>query len=185
MAAHAGGAHESGLNAIEEMAHQIIALQKLTDYEKGTTVSVGIISGGTARNTVPDRCEALVDVRAMARDEMERLTAAIMSLRPVLPRARVEVEGGFDRPPMERDARMIATFTRAREIAASHGLTLREAGSGGASDGNYTAALGTPTLDGLGPTGDGAHSEREFVVVQSMPLSATLIAALLLDWPAE
>jgi glutamate carboxypeptidase len=185
VAAHAGGAHEAGLNAIEEMAHQIIALQKLTDYDKGTTVSVGIISGGTARNTVPDRCEALVDVRAMARDEMERLTAAIKGLQPALPGARLEVEGGFDRPPMERNERMVATFARARDIAAAHGLTLREAGSGGASDGNYTAALGTPTLDGLGPTGDGAHSEREFVVVNSLAVSATLVAALVLDWPGE
>jgi glutamate carboxypeptidase len=185
VAAHAGGAHESGLNAIEEMAHQILALQKLTDYDKGTTVSVGIISGGTARNTIPDRCEAYVDVRALARDEMARLTAAIMALKPVLPRARLEIEGGFDRPPMERNEQMVATFIRAREIAAEHGLTLREAGSGGASDGNYTSALGTPTLDGLGPTGDGAHSEHEFVVVKSMPYSATLIAALALGWPVE
>jgi glutamate carboxypeptidase len=116
---------------------------------------------------------------------MARLTSEIMALQPVLPRARLEVDGGFDRPPMERDARMVETFNRAREIAANHGLTLREAGSGGASDGNYTAALGTPTLDGLGPTGDGAHSEREFVVVRSMSASATLIAALVHGWPPE
>jgi len=185
IAAHAGGAHESGLNAIEEMAHQVIALQRLTSYKVGTTVSVGIVSGGTARNTVPDTCEALVDVRAMTRAEMDRLTAEIMALGPVLPGAKVEIEGGFDRPPMERNEAMIATFTRAKEIAAKHGLTLREAGSGGASDGNYTAALGAPTLDGLGPVGDGAHSEHEHIVVSSLAISATLVASLLMDWPSN
>ncbi len=183
VAAHAGGAHETGLNAIEEMAHQILALQRMTDYTVGSTVSVGLISGGTARNTVPDFCEAWVDARAMTVDEMERMTALILGLTPVLPGARVEVEGGFDRPPMERSPQMIQTFNTAKEIGARYGLTLREAGSGGASDGNYTAAVGTPTLDGLGPTGDGAHSEREHVIVQSLSTSATLLAALLLEWP--
>ncbi len=185
ISAHAGGAHESGLNAIEEMAHQVIALQRMTDYKVGTTVSVGMIDGGTARNTVPDRCEALIDVRALTHAEMERLTAAITALQPTLPGARVEVEGGFDRPPMERNELMVATFNHAREIAAAYGMTVREAGSGGASDGNYTAALGTPTLDGLGPTGDGAHSEREHIIVSSLAASATLIASLLLDWPND
>lgn len=183
VSAHAGGAHELGINAIEEMAHQILALQKLTNYQTGSTISVGIVSGGTARNTVPDRCEALVDVRAMTVAEIERMTVQIQALRPVLSGARVEVTGGFDRPPMERNDLMIQTFMQAKEIAARHGLSLEEAGSGGASDGNYTAALGTPTLDGLGPIGDGAHSEREHILVDSLPTSATLIAALLLDWP--
>lgn len=185
MAAHAGGAHELGINAIQEMAYQILALQKLTDYATGSTISVGMVSGGTARNTVPDRCEALIDVRAMTIGEIERMTGQIQALRPVLPGARVEITGGFDRPPMERDDRMIQTFMQAKEIAARHGLDLNEAGSGGASDGNYTAALGTPTLDGLGPIGDGAHSEREHILVDSLPTSATLIAALLLDWPGS
>jgi glutamate carboxypeptidase len=183
IAAHAGGAHEAGLNAIEEMAHQIIHLQRLTDYRVGSTVSVGVIAGGTARNTVPDSCEALIDARAMTTDEMARMTRLIMGLQPVLPGARVEVEGGFDRPPMERNPLMIETFNRAKEIGALYGLTLREAGSGGGSDGNYTAAAGAPTLDGLGPIGDGAHSEREHVIVNSLPMSATLLAALILDWP--
>lgn len=183
VAAHAGGAHELGINAIEEMAHQILALQKLTNYETGSTLSVGMVAGGTARNTVPDRCEALIDVRAMTVAEIERMTRQIQALKPVMPGARVEVTGGFDRPPMERNERMIQTFMQAKEIAARHGLDLKEAGSGGASDGNYTAALGTSTLDGLGPIGDGAHSEREHIIIDSLPTSATLIAALLIDWP--
>jgi len=183
IAAHAGGAHEAGVNAIEEMAHQIIALQRMTSYELGTTVSVGVVQGGTRSNVIPDRCEALVDTRAMTIAEMERLTRQIKGLQPVLPGARVEVEGGFERPPMERNALMIQTFEQAKDIAARYGLTLHESGSGGGSDGNYTAALGIPTLDGLGPAGDGAHSEREHVIISSLAASATLIAALLLEWP--
>jgi glutamate carboxypeptidase len=183
IASHAGGAHESGLNAIEEMAHQVLRLQRMTDYKVGSTVSVGMISGGTARNTVPDFCEAMVDARAMTVDEMARMTKLLMSLEPVQPGARVEVEGGFDRPPMERNSLMMETFNQAKEIGAKYGLTLREAGSGGGSDGNYTAALGTPTLDGLGPIGDGAHSEREHIIVNSLASSATLLAGILLEWP--
>jgi glutamate carboxypeptidase len=185
VAAHAGGAHELGVNAIEEMAHQILALQKLTNYETGSTISVGMVSGGTARNTVPGHCEATVDARAMTTAEMEKVTSQIKALKPVLPGTRVEATGGFDRPPMERNEQMLQTFMQAREIAARHGIDLKEAGSGGASDGNYTAALGTPTLDGLGPVGDGAHSEREHILIESLVASATLIAALLTDWPAR
>jgi glutamate carboxypeptidase len=185
IASHAGGAHEVGLNAIEEMAHQILELQGMTDYQVGTTVSVGMVEGGTARNVVPQYCELAVDVRAMTLAEMERLTGQILALKPVMPGARVEVTGEFDRPPMERNALMRQTFGRAQEIAAGHGITLRESGSGGGSDGNFTAALGTPTLDGLGPIGDGAHTGSEHLVIDSLGPSAALLAALLLGWPRE
>jgi glutamate carboxypeptidase len=185
IASHAGGAHEAGLNAIEEMAHQVLKLQRMTDYKVGSTVSVGIINGGTASNTVPDLCVAHVDARAMTVDEMDRMTKLIMSLTPVMPGARVEVEGNFERPPMERNTLMIESFNRAKEIGVKYGLTLREAGSGGGSDGNYTAAIGTPTLDGLGPIGDGAHSEREHIIINSLATSATLLAGMILEWPAE
>jgi glutamate carboxypeptidase len=184
-ASHAGGAHELGINAIEEIAHQILALQAMTDYEVGTTVSVGIVEGGTRTNVVPEVCEVQVDARAMTMEEMERLTQRIEALQPVLPGAQIEVEGGFDRPPMERDAQMAATFARASEIAARYGLHLTESGTGGGSDGNYTAAIGTPTLDGLGPLGDGAHSDREYLDVATMISSATLVAALIRDWPRD
>jgi glutamate carboxypeptidase len=116
---------------------------------------------------------------------MERITQRVQGLTPVLSGTRVEVQGGFARPPMERDARMITTFEQAKTIAAQHGMTLSEGGTGGASDGNYTAAVGTPTLDGLGPLGDGAHSEREYVKTGGLVTSATLLAALLLGWPRE
>jgi glutamate carboxypeptidase len=183
--AHAGGAHEFGVNAIEEMAHQVLAIQALTDYEAGTTVSVGIVEGGTRTNVIPDVCEAQVDVRAILPGEMERLIDAFNHLQPVLDGAGVTVEGGFDRPPMLRDERMSHTFTQAQAIASHYGLTLTESGTGGASDGNYTAAMGTPTLDGLGPLGDGAHTDREYLDIGSMVKSATLIAALLLEWPGN
>ncbi len=183
IASHAGGAHEMGLNAIEEMAHHILALQGMTDYQSGTTVSVGMVEGGTARNVVPEFCELAVDVRAMTPDEMERLTEQILALKPVLPGAQLEVFGEFDRPPMERNDLMRRTFEQAKQIAAAHGITLRESGSGGGSDGNFTAALGTPTLDGLGPIGDGAHTSDEQVILRSLGPSAALLAALLLGWP--
>lgn len=183
IASHAGGAHEMGCNAIEEMAHQILKLQRMTDYKVGTTVNTGVISGGTKSNVVPDVCELEVDIRALTEAEMERITAEVLALKPVMPGAKVSVEGGFDRPPMENDAQMQATFQRAKEIAGAYGLTLRASGTGGASDGNYTAAIGTPTLDGLGPVGDGAHSERENIVIADLPRRALLLAALLKDWP--
>jgi glutamate carboxypeptidase len=183
--AHAGGAHELGINAIEEMAHQVLAIQALTDYESGTTVSVDVIQGGTRTNVIPDTCEAQVDVRAIVPEEMERMSDAFSHLTPVLDGASVAVEGGFDRPPMLRDERMGRTFEQAQAIAARYDLTLTESGTGGASDGNFTAAMGTPTLDGLGPLGDGAHTDREYLDIGSMVKSATLFAALLRDWPGD
>ncbi len=173
----------SGINAIEEMAYHVLTLQRMTNYEVGTTVNVGVISGGTKSNVVPDSCELQVDARAMTQAEMDRLTEAVLGLQPVVHGARIEVEGGFDRPPMERDDLMRQTFEQAKVIAAGCGLNLRESGTGGASDGNYTAAVGTPTLDGLGPLGDGAHTEHEYITVSSLATSATLCAALVLGWP--
>ncbi|NDJ33377.1 MAG: M20 family metallopeptidase [Chloroflexi bacterium] len=183
-AAHAGGAHEYGVNAIEEMAHQIIKLQKMTNHKIGTTVSVGMVNGGIARNVIPDTAEIVVDVRAATPDEMKRMDKAIRGLKPELLGARVEVEGGFDRPPMVRDETMEKTFETAKNLAAGQGLTLREDGTGGASDGNFTADAGVPTLDGVGPIGTGAHSERENVLISSLARSATLLALLVRDWPA-
>jgi glutamate carboxypeptidase len=181
-AAHAGANHEKGVNAIEEMAYHILALQALTDYARGTTVNVGIIRGGTASNVVPEACEAWVDFRVASRAEAERLLQAAFSLKPHHPQAKVEVRGDLNRPPMERDAQMIATFQKARRIAARHGLDLREGSTGGGSDGSYTAALGVPTLDGLGADGDGGHAAHEHVILTSLPERARLVAALLNEW---
>ncbi len=179
---HAGGNHEKGVNAIEELAHQVLALQKLTDYERGTTVNVGVISGGSRSNVVPDRAEMEVDFRAATMDEADRITRAVQSLKPALPEARIAVSGGLNRPPMERDARMIATFEKAQRIAADIDLELREGSTGGGSDGNFTAALGIPTLDGLGAIGDGAHALHEHVVIDSIAERAALLAALWTKW---
>ncbi|MCS7283119.1 MAG: M20 family metallopeptidase [Anaerolineae bacterium] len=181
-AAHAGADHERGINAIEELAHQVLRLQKMTDYLVGTTVNVGWIQGGTRTNIVPDRAQIRVDVRARTAAEMARIDAAIRGLRPVLPGARMEIEGGMSRPPMEESPVTLEPFRRAQEIGAMLGLTLTADGTGGASDANFTAALGVPTLDGLGAVGDNAHSPEEYVWIPSLPQRAALLAALLAWW---
>lgn len=181
-AAHAGGDHEKGRNAIEELAHQIIAIQKLTDYEKGTTLNVGVIHGGTATNVVPEEATAKIDLRVMQPGEAERIAAALQSLRPVLRGTFLEVTGGLNRPPMPCDDMMKATFEKARRIAAKVGLELKAGGSGGASDANFVAPLGISVLDGLGAVGEGYHSEREYIFTSSLPERARLLAALLSNW---
>ncbi|HLF28270.1 MAG TPA: M20 family metallopeptidase [Anaerolineae bacterium] len=179
---HAGGNHEKGVNAIEELAHHILALQKLTDYRRGTTVNVGVIHGGSRSNVVPDRAEIEVDFRVAALDEAGRIERAVQALQPVLNGAELEVSGGLNRPPLERNATMQATFEKARRIAAGIGLELKEGSTGGGSDGNFTAGLGIPTLDGLGAVGDGAHALHEHIVVESLAERAALLAALWMEW---
>jgi glutamate carboxypeptidase len=181
-AAHAGADHERGRNAIEELAHHVLAIQRLTDYAKGTTVNVGVIAGGTRSNVVPDEARAKVDMRVMTPEEGERITAWMQALTPVIEGTNVEVIGGINRPPMPRDATMVATFARAREIAAGLGLDLTEGGTGGGSDANFVAPLGVPVLDGLGAQGNGAHSEREHILVASLAERTALLAALLSEW---
>jgi glutamate carboxypeptidase len=181
-AVHAGADHEKGINAIEELAHQVLRLQEMTDYTAGTTLSVGWVEGGTRTNVVPDRAEARVDLRVRTAAEGARMDTAIKALQPVLPGARVEVEGGLSRPPMEESVVTLEPFRRAQEIAADLGIALTGTGSGGASDGNFAASLGVPTLDGLGGVGDGAHSSDEYVLTSSLPERAALLAALLTRW---
>lgn len=181
-AAHAGADPQRGVNAIEELAYQIMRLRSLADPRRGTTVTVGLIRGGVRPNVVPEYAEMTVDVRVATRAEMDRIEKAFRNLRPVLDGARLEVRGGFNRPPMERNAQMVATFERARQIAAELGLILTEGGTGGGSDANFTAALGIPTLDGLGAVGNGAHSLDEHVRIDSLPQRAALVAALLARW---
>jgi glutamate carboxypeptidase len=181
-AAHAGADHEKGVNAIEELAHQVLRLQAMTDYGAGTTVNVGRIEGGTRANIVPDRAQVRVDVRVKTMAEWERISAAIAALQPVLPGARLVVEGGMSRPPMEASPVTLEPFWRAQEIAAGLGLTLTADGTGGASDANFTAAMGIPTLDGLGALGDGAHSVDEYIFIPSLTERAALLAALLMEW---
>ena len=179
---HAGNSPEAGVNAIVEMAHQILRLQALARPESGTTISVGIIDGGTRTNVVPGRCQAKLDVRVLEPGEPERLEKELRSLRPVLPGATIQVRGGWNRPPMRRTPMMAASFERARTLAASMGLDLKESGTGGGSDANFVAALGVPVLDGLGPLGNGAHSDDEYVMVDSLAERAALLALLLTEW---
>ncbi len=181
-AAHAGADHENGRNAIEELAHHILALQKLTDYRQGTTLNVGVVGGGSRSNVVPDEARARVDMRVLTPAEAERVTRRVFSLKPILNGTTLEVKGGLNRPPMPRDERMIATFKRAQAIAVSIGIQLGEGGTGGGSDANFVAPLGVPVLDGLGALGNGAHSEREHIVIASLPERAALLAGILTAW---
>lgn len=181
-AAHAGGDHEKGRNAIEEMAHQILAIQKMTDYSKQTTLNVGVIQGGTVSNVVPEECNVEVDFRVLQPGEGERIESLMKSLKPALEGTTVEVTGGLNRGAMPFDARMQATFGKAKTIAAEIGIDLTAGGTGGMSDANLVAPLGIPVLDGLGAIGEGYHSDREYIFAGSIPQRVKLIVALLKNW---
>ncbi|HUE99922.1 MAG TPA: M20 family metallopeptidase [Anaerolineales bacterium] len=181
-AAHSGGDHEKGRNAIEEMAHQVIAIQKLTDYSRQTTLNVGVIQGGTVSNVVPEEAFMQVDVRVMQPGEWERLESEMSKLKPVLDGTTLEITGGLNRPPMPLDETMKATFEKARSIAAQIGMELKAGGTGGASDANFVAPLAIPVLDGLGAIGEGYHSEREYIFAESLEERAKLVVALLKNW---
>jgi glutamate carboxypeptidase len=180
-AAHAGADHEKGINAIEELAHHILAIQGFTDYKVGTTLNVGLVDGGTRSNVVPAQAWARVDVRVMDAGEAARVEAMMHGLRPHLSGTTVEVSGGLNRPPMVRTPHVAALYARAETLAAEMGFEITEAGSGGGSDGNLTAALGVPTLDGMGVAGDGGHAIHEHVIVTSLPERAALLAVMILS----
>ncbi|HLT21108.1 MAG TPA: M20 family metallopeptidase [Thermomicrobiales bacterium] len=180
-AAHAGADHQNGISAIEELARQIQWLHSLTDYDKGTTVNVGVISGGTKRNVVAAEAEALIDLRVTTMAEAERMVPLIKSAKAQLEGATVEIHGDLNRPPMERSPHVLAAFERAQEIARTIGQEVVESSTGGGSDGNFTAALGVPTIDGLGCPGDGAHAETEHIQLPKVAPRTALITALLAD----
>ncbi|HEX6033754.1 MAG TPA: M20/M25/M40 family metallo-hydrolase, partial [Anaerolineales bacterium] len=181
-AAHSGSDHEKGRNAIEEMAHQVIAIQKLTDYSRQTTLNVGVIQGGTVSNVVPEEAFIQVDVRVVQPGEWERLETEMQKLKPVLDGTSIEISGRLNRPPMPFDDLMKATFEKAKAIAAQIGMELKAGGTGGASDANFVALLGIPVLDGLGAIGEGYHSDREYIFAESLNERAKLVAALLREW---
>lgn len=181
-AAHAGGDHEKGRNAIEEMAHQVIAIQKMTDYSKKTTLNVGVIRGGTVSNVVPDYAEVEVDIRILQPEEWGRIEGLMMALKPVLDGTTVEVTGSLNRGPMPFDDLMQTTFGKAKAIAAEIGIDLKAGGTGGVSDANLVAPLGVPVLDGLGAIGEGYHSEREYIFAGSLAQRVKLISAFLINW---
>ena len=177
-AAHAGLHPEDGINAIHEIALQIGRFSGWNQPSCGITVNAGVIEGGTRTNVIPEKARVLVDVRAERTEDMRSLELKFRALRPALRGAKLQIRGGFNRPPMER--KMSAPlYEKARALAEEMGLALGEAYVGGGSDGNFTAALGVPTLDGLGAVGEGAHSPNENVLNRALPERAALLAGLL------
>jgi glutamate carboxypeptidase len=179
ISAHAGVEPDKGASAIHELAWQAVQLLALNDPSRGLTINVGCIGGGTRPNVVAAEATMDVDVRIPTEAEAARVTAAITALVPRDPRVRLRVSGGVNRPPMERTAGVAALYERAARISRQLGKELPEGATGGGSDGNFTAALGIPTLDGLGPDGAGAHALHEHVLIDSVPFRAALLAGLL------
>lgn len=180
-AAHAGLEPEKGVNASVELAHQVLAVAALGDPALGTTVTPTAATSGTTRNTVPAEAAVAVDVRARTVAEQQRVDTALRALTPVVPGAVLEIEGGINRPPLEA-ALSADLFARASRLAAAAGLpALTGVAVGGASDGNFTAGVGTPTLDGLGAVGGGAHADDEHVLVDRIADRTALLRALLHD----
>lgn len=177
--AHSGWVAEQGASAIEELAHQIVDLYALADIQRGTTINVGVIRGGTRANVVAAEAAADVDVRVTSHAEAERLTQSILSRQPHNKETRLEISGGLNRPPMERTPGTAALYAIAQRIGAGLGIALAESGSGGGSDGNFTSAIGVPTLDGLGVIGAGAHGHDEHVLLSGMASRAALLAGII------
>ncbi len=177
-ASHAGLDPESGISAILELTHQIQRLFAMNDPARGVTVNVGTIEGGTRANVVAPRSEAVVDVRVPTHADARRVEAAILSLEPVTPGVRLEIAGGIGRPPMEQTPASRALWGQAQAAADALHLELHEARAGGGSDGNTTSQY-TPTLDGLGAVGDGAHAAHEFVFIDKLVERSALLALLL------
>jgi glutamate carboxypeptidase len=179
--AHAGTNLLDGASAVEELAHQIIRLHALTDHERGISVNVGVVSGGTRENVVAAYAEASLDVRVVHTADLERVERALQALEPVLEGTSIGVTGDWTRPPLEPTPASRTLFAKAREHGRALGLDLKEASSGGGSDANLVGAFGVPVLDGLGIDGGGAHAYDEHVRLDSLPLRAGLLARLLED----
>jgi glutamate carboxypeptidase len=176
--AHAGINPGAGVNAISELARQIQRIERFAQPRQGLTLTVGMIEGGTRPNVVPETASARIDVRIPRLKDREPIEAKVRALRAFHPEARIEIMGGINRPPMER-AMAKDLFHLARHLGRQLGMDLKEASTGGGSDGNFTAALGIPTLDGLGGVGDGAHARHEHIIIRELPRRAALLAALI------
>ena len=180
VAAHAGLDFTKGQNAILELARQVGQISAFTNLERGLTVSVGLIAGGSsAVNVVPAHAEANFDVRIQRLHDGPEIEQKFHSLQPFNPKCQLQVTGGINRPPLERTGAVAALYEKARDLAAELGFELDEAAVGGGSDGNLTNALGIPTLDGLGAVGEGAHADNESVIVEWLPKRAALLAGLI------
>jgi glutamate carboxypeptidase len=177
-ASHAGLEPEKGVNAIHELAAQLSRIERWNNLRRGVTVNADVIEGGSRVNVIADHAKATLDLRAWRIADMRALERRLHALKPIHRGAKLKVTGGFNRPPLER-RQSAALFSRAKALAKQIGFSLDEAAAGGGSDGNFTAALGIPTLDGLGAVGDGAHSKHEHILIKAMPQRAALLAALL------
>ncbi len=178
-AAHSGLDFEKGHSAIVELAHQIHAISRMTDVERGITLNVGVIRGGTRTNVVAGEAIAELDLRIAHTGQGVEMERRVRELKAVDRKCKLEIEGGINRPPLERTEQVAALFTLARSIARELGFRLREIAVGGGSDGNFTAGIGIPTLDGLGAVGDGAHAAHEHVVAAELPRRSALLAGLI------
>jgi glutamate carboxypeptidase len=177
--AHSGGSHRKGRSAIKEMAHQILAIEAMTDYTRGVTTTIGMISGGTAANVIPQHCRISVDLRVRDAATGREFEERILGLKPVDPDVKLAVTGGMNRPPFEKTPEIDALLRQAQALAREIGFTLADTlMTGGGSDGNFTAALGVPTLDGLGIDGDGAHTEWEHGYISSIEPRTRLMRRL-------
>ena len=182
ISAHAGINAWDGASAIEELAHQILDLKKLANREEGISVNVGVINGGTRCNVIAKEATAEIDVRITKKSQAEQLAERVQNRPTFVEGTKTKVTGKIERYPLERTEAVIQLYEDLKEIAASHGYDLREGSSGGASDGNFTAGLGIPTIDGLGPVGEGAHSEDEHVDLANLPYRAALLAEIILKY---
>jgi len=178
-AAHSGLDFERGQSAIAELARQIVAIQKLIDLKRGLTLNVGTAEGGTRVNVIPAEASAVLDVRVERKEDAAGIDRKLRSLKPFNRKCKLEISGGMNRPPMERTPSVAALYKKAVEIAKQMGWKLEEAAVGGGSDGNFTAGLGIPTLDGLGGVGEGAHATHESILISELPKRAALLAELI------
>lgn len=178
-AAHSGLDFEKGENAIVELARQVPLISKFTDVNRGITLNVGLIQGGTRVNVIPPEATANVDFRIASMKDAKEVEKKLNSLKPFNKKCKIEVKGGLNRPPMERTAGVAALYKKAADIAQRLGFKLGEAAVGGGSDGNFTAGLGIPTLDGMGGVGEGAHATHESIVISELPKRAALLAQMI------
>lgn len=182
-ASHAGVDFEAGASAVVELARQIDRIARFTNLARGITVNPGVIAGGTRSNVVAAEAHAEVDIRVVRLRDAEALERKFRALKPIDSRCTIDVSGGLNRPPLERTAGIRQMFRTARKMALELGIDLEESASGGGSDGNFAAALGVPTLDGLGAVGEGAHAAHESILVNRIADRTALIAKLLLAGP--
>jgi glutamate carboxypeptidase len=179
ISSHAGANPGAGASAIAEIARQVLAVQALADPARGLTINVGVIAGGTRSNVVAEQARALVDVRISTLEDAAKIEQAFRALTSTDPRVTLTVTGGINRPPMERGPGVARLYATARAVGDEIGLALGEGATGGASDGNFSAALGVPTLDGLGATGDGPHALHEHVIIKDLVPRVALAAGLI------